>query len=94
MLNSATPDLLYTSGTMIILYINPQCPYCKKTLAVAHELGVHLNLQDVHHPEMLADLIRLGGKRQFPFMVDDVRDVSMYESDDIIAYLREHYSTT
>ena len=78
---------------MITLYINPQCPYCKNTLAVARELGVHLNLQDVHHPEMLAELIRLGGKRQFPFMVDDKRDVSLYESEDINDYLREHYST-
>ena len=78
---------------MITLYINPQCPYCKNTLAVAKELGVHLNLQDVHHPEMLAELIRLGGKRQFPFMVDDVRDVSMYESEDIMEYLRTYYAT-
>lgn len=78
---------------MITLYINPRCPYCKNTLAVAKELGVHLNLQDVHHPEMLAELIRLGGKRQFPFMVDDERDVSLYESEDINDYLREHYYT-
>lgn len=77
---------------MITLYINPDCPYCKKTLAAAHKLGVEMDLRDVHKPEMLADLIRLGGKRQFPFMVDDARDVSMYESEDIIEYLTAHYS--
>lgn len=76
---------------MITLYINPECSYCKRTLAVAKELQVPLEVRDVHHAEMLADLIRLGGKRQFPFMVDDERDVSMYESEDIMAYLREHY---
>ena len=34
-----------------------------------------------------------GGKRQVPFLVDDERGVSMYESADIIAYVKEHYST-
>ena len=77
---------------MITLYINPECPYCKKTLAAANKLSVHLELRDVHDPQQLADLIRLGGKKQFPFMVDDELDVSMYESDDIIAYLKNNYA--
>ena len=36
-------------------------------------------------------LVKLGGKAQVPFLVDTDRDVRMYESDDIIQYLNEHY---
>ena len=32
-----------------------------------------------------------GGRAQFPYLVDVNRKVSMYESDDIINYLSEHY---
>jgi glutathione S-transferase len=38
------------------------------------------------------ELKRLGGKTQVPFLVDPDRNVKMYESEDIIAYVREHYS--
>ena len=33
----------------------------------------------------------VGGKSQFPYMVDDNTGVSMYESDDIIDYLYDKY---
>ena len=33
-------------------------------------------------------LIKLGGKRQVPFLVDTDRNIQMYESNDIIEYLK------
>ena len=33
----------------------------------------------------------MGGKSQFPYMVDPNTDTSMYESDDIINYLFDKY---
>jgi glutathione S-transferase len=36
-------------------------------------------------------VIRHGGKRQFPFLRDPNTEVEMYESDDIVRYLFEHY---
>ena len=33
-----------------------------------------------------------GGEDQIPFLVDHLRDVTMYESDGIVAYLEEHYA--
>ena len=33
-------------------------------------------------------LINLGGKRQVPFMVDKDRNIQMYESNDIIEYVK------
>jgi glutathione S-transferase len=38
------------------------------------------------------ELIRIGGKRQVPFLLDREKKVEMYESDDILEYLRETYS--
>jgi len=34
----------------------------------------------------------LGGEDQIPFLVDHQRGVTTYESDNIIAYLKEHYA--
>jgi len=76
---------------MITLYINPECPFCKKTVETARELGAPVTLKDVHEPGVTEELIQLGGKRQMPYMVDDEDGVSMYESDDIIAYLHRKF---
>ena len=38
----------------------------------------------------MAELLEKGGQAQVPFLVDSERDVSMYESSDIIDYMREH----
>jgi glutathione S-transferase len=76
---------------MITLYINPECPFCKNTVREAVGLGVPLTLKDVREPGVSEELIQLGGKKQMPYMVDDEHGVSMYESDDIIAYLHRTY---
>ena len=34
----------------------------------------------------------LGGEDQIPFFVDNQRGETIYESDDIVDYLDEHYS--
>ena len=36
-------------------------------------------------------LMKLGGKEQFPFLVDTDRGEMMYESEDIIEYVKKHY---
>ena len=35
-----------------------------------------------------------GGKQQFPFLVDENSGVALYESQDIIHYLFQHYGKT
>jgi glutathione S-transferase len=76
---------------MITLYVNPECPFCIKTVEVARELGVPLTVKDVHEEGVSEELVELGGKKQMPFMVDDEDGVSMYESDDIMAYLHRKF---
>ena len=73
---------------MFDLYIMETCPYCKKVLAFAEEKGITLNKIDIADKTNEEALITLGGKRQVPFLVDKERNIQMYESLDIIEYLK------
>ena len=63
-------------------------------MQVAREVGAPLTIKDVHDAGVTEELISLGGKKQMPYMVDDEAGVSMYESDDIMAYLHQTFGTT
>lgn len=77
---------------MLTLYHKPTCPYCKIVLRVASELNVDLNLLDITLDQITAaELIKRGGKRQVPYLVDSERGVEMYESADIIDHLKKYY---
>lgn len=78
---------------MLTLYYKPACPFCQRVLEMAENLAVDLDLQDTSDDESVEQaLIEKGGKKQVPFLVDTEKNVSMYESHDIIAYIREHYA--
>ncbi len=72
------------------LYYKKSCPYCTKVLRFMEENGITLDLRDTLQPGNQNDLVRIGGKKQVPCLVVDGR--AMYESDDIIAYLRKRVS--
>ena len=55
--------------------------------ARAGELNIPLEERNIAQAEYLDELMEKGGKRQVPFLVDEERGVSMYESDDIITYI-------
>lgn len=74
---------------MLILYVKTNCPFCEKVLRRAQELNTALETRNIAEPRYLDELMRLGGKRQVPFFVDEGRAISMYESADIIQYLEE-----
>ncbi|MDB5237288.1 MAG: hypothetical protein JWL88_390 [Parcubacteria group bacterium] len=76
---------------MLTLYVKTGCPYCAKVLAAGEELGTEFDLKNVADPGIADELIERGGKKQMPYLVDDSTGTEMYESDDIIAYLTEHY---
>ncbi|MFT5036671.1 MAG: glutaredoxin 3 [Candidatus Azotimanducaceae bacterium] len=78
---------------MLTLYYKPTCPFCQKVLSEAETLGVKLNLKDISSDEVIAqELIDKGGKQMVPYLVDEEKGVSMYESNDIVAHLTEHYA--
>lgn len=78
---------------MLTLYYKPTCPYCQNVLGEAESLAINFNLKDIASDEDIAlELISQGGKRQVPFLIDTDRGVKMYESADIVVYLKEHYA--
>ena len=77
---------------MVELYIWYSCPFCQKVMRAARDMGLEEN-QDYTLMEAgpgtpgRAFVEKTGGKSMVPFLVDG--EVSMYESDDIIAYLKK-----
>jgi glutaredoxin 3 len=83
-------DKLY--AIMLTLYYKPTCRFCRKVLATIETLSISVTLKDVSASEVFKEeLIAHGGKRQVPYLVDDVRGTALYESDEIIAYLKQQY---
>lgn len=73
---------------MLDLYLLESCPYCHKVMKFLDEHGVEYNQIDISNKFSEQALIKLGGKRQVPFLIDNDRNIQMYESDDIIEYLK------
>ena len=73
---------------MIDLFILETCPYCKKVMKYMDENDIKYNKIDISNKASEESLIKLGGKRQVPFIVDKDRNLQLYESADIIEYLK------
>lgn len=77
---------------MLYLYYKPGCPYCMRVLSANEQIAAPVVLLNINEDgAALAALLEKGGKRQVPFLEDTDRGVSMYESIDIIEYLRQNY---
>ena len=71
------------------LYTITNCPYCLKVLRYMDEAGIEMPIHDAKaNPEDRETLVRVGGKCQAPCLFIDGK--AMYESDDIIAWLKEN----
>lgn len=73
---------------MIELFMLEFCGYCKKVMSFMDEKGIPYKTIDISDKANEEELIRIGGKRQVPFLLDREKHVEMYESNDIIEYLR------
>lgn len=72
------------------LFIKQTCPYCHKVLRFMESANIELPLRDiVGEPGAREELVRIGGKAQVPCLIK--QGVALYESDDIITYLKEQY---
>ena len=76
---------------MLKLYTTPICPYCDYVKIEFKKLGVKYETIDASTPKNREELIKLGGKSQVPFLVDTTKDVKMYESRDIVKYVKKTY---
>ena len=73
---------------MYILYIEQGCPWGNKVMDFMDANNIEAELRDRDTGDYEAELIARGGKRQTPYLVDTETGIEMYESADIIEYLR------
>ena len=73
----------------MILYVKTGCQWCQKVLDYAEKEGIKFELRNIATPGIVEELISHGGKRQVPYLVDIEHTTEMYESRDIIEYLKQ-----
>ncbi len=47
--------------------------------------------KNIRDDMVAAELVKRGGKRQTPYLVDEAKGIEMYESEDIAEYLMKNY---
>ncbi|XP_073099206.1 uncharacterized protein [Elaeis guineensis] len=77
----------------IEIYEFESCPYCRKVREIVSILDLDVLFYPCPRsgPTFRPKVLQMGGKQQFPYMVDPNTGVAMYESDDIIKYLVDKY---
>ncbi|XP_031487024.1 uncharacterized protein LOC116255373 [Nymphaea colorata] len=75
------------------LYEFEACPFCRRVREASTELDLSLEVYPCpkgssRHREMVT---KLGGKEQFPFLIDPNTGISIYESGEIVKYLYQQY---
>ena len=73
---------------MLDLFVLESCPYCRKVMSFMDDKDIKYHKVDITDKASEDALIQMGGKRQVPFLVDTDRNIHMYESNDIIEYLK------
>lgn len=76
------------------LYEFESCPYCRLVRETLTELSLDADIYPCPKggKRFRPEALELGGKAQFPFLVDDNTGVKLYESADIIEYLYKTYA--
>lgn len=77
---------------MLLLFHKEECPFCLKVRQFMSDH--HISYTSIVSPTGAPSrkvLLKLGGKEQVPFLVDADKGEMMYESGDIIEYLKKNY---
>ena len=73
---------------MLDLYVKEGCPYCGKVIEFFDKNGIDYEKKLMSDPENYDFVIKEGGKDQAPFLVDLENHNKLYESQDIIDYVK------
>jgi glutathione S-transferase len=75
------------------LYEFEGCPFCRKVREALSMLDLEVDVLPCPKggQRFRSEVVRMGGKAQFPYLVDPNTGKSMYESDEIIRYLFSEY---
>lgn len=73
----------------LILYVRKGCPYCEKVTKYLKEKGKTIPMKDIAKDKQVeTELVQVGGKKQVPCLV--INGKALYESSDIIRWLKDH----
>lgn len=81
----------------LILYEFDSSPFCRKVRDACSQLDLTIEMRPtpgagIAPPNAFSDEhLLLHGKRTVPFLIDEGRQVAMFESEDIVSYLYETY---
>ncbi len=75
---------------MIDLFIIPTCPYCQKVIKYMDQNKISCNIFDTNDNDNVLRLLSIGGKDQVPFLYNENTNEKIYESEDIINYLKNY----
>jgi len=81
-------------ASRLALYQYHGCPFCIKVRRELHRLNVDIELRNVdRNPQYRQELLEQGGRVMVPCLriSENGQDRWMYESDDIIAWLRQQF---
>ena len=77
---------------MLDLFILETCPYCKKVMKFLEESNIKYHKFDIINKDNVLRLLSIGGKEQVPFLYNEDTNEKIYESDDIIEYIKKTLS--
>lgn len=77
---------------MFDLFILESCPYCHKVMDFLKENNIKYHKFDIINKDNVLRLLSVGGKEQVPFLYDEDTNEKIYESDDIIEYIKKTLS--
>lgn len=79
----------------LVLYHFSSCPYCLRVRRATHRFNIPITLRDIHvdaaaHRALIAG----GGRQTVPclYIGDEAQGAWLYESADIIAYLKRRFA--
>lgn len=78
---------------MVKIYVTGGCPYCMKVKSVVSQMNLGKEVEFIGAEQGTPGrevVLKVGGKSQVPFLIDG--QTHMYESSDIIAYVRKKFS--
>lgn len=83
-----------TPALPLKLYDMEGCPFCRTVREALTALGIDAEIYPCPKggSRFRQEVQKLGGKQQFPYLVDPNTGVAMYESEDIVAYLFRTYN--
>ena len=76
---------------MFELYMLESCPYCRKVINYLQDNKINFLIKDISDSKYRTELIAFGGKEQVPYLYDSDTKTGLYESDDIINFLKNKY---